>query len=103
MSWGCFKDSDTFDDTNHRVALAGAVFFALFGAIAFLRQMSGFPRLILTPEGFTQRTWFAKKEFAWSRLGDPSVGPSFLGVSSISFIDRETGFKESVSNFAKVS
>jgi hypothetical protein len=101
-AWICLKHSHTYDEVDHRVALAGAWLFALFSGIVILRQVFGVPSLTLTRDGFTQRTWFEKKYFAWSRYRDFTVGTSFLSIESISFVERQTGVKESLFNFTKI-
>jgi hypothetical protein len=84
------------------MGLAGACFFGLIGAIIILRQITGFPKLILAPDGLTQRAWLEAKHFAWSRLGDVAVGPAFLSMGSISFMDHETGVKRWIWNLTDV-
>jgi hypothetical protein len=94
LSWLCYRHSFTDDEVTHRMALAGAILFFLVGGALLLRQVLGFPKLVLEADGFTLRYLSETKRFAWARYGSFTPGP----LESISFIDRETGSTESVFN-----
>lgn len=103
FSWICYRQSHTFDEVGHRMALAGSGLFAFVGTIFLARQICGLPKLVLTPEALLQRTWFETKRFPWSRYGNFAVGNSIGPIESISFTDLEAGTKESLFNLTRLS
>jgi hypothetical protein len=102
FSWICYRHSGTYDEVDHRMALAGTCFFAVVGTIFLARQMCGFPKFVLTADALVQRSWLETKRFAWSRYDNFSPGTSIGPIESISFIDTETGFKEHLFNLTSV-
>jgi hypothetical protein len=103
LAWICYRKSGTYDETGHRMALAGACLLGLIGATLLLRQICGLPKLVLTPEHLTERSLLEKKRFAWSRYGQFTVGITLGPLESIDFVDTETGVKESLFNLTSMS
>ena len=52
LSWICFKQSNTYDETAHRLALCGSGLFVLFAVLFLIQFLRGLPTFTLTELGF---------------------------------------------------
>jgi hypothetical protein len=91
LSWICFKKSDTYDVTAHRLALCGSVVFVLFAGFFLIQFFRGLPSFTLTESGFMLNTGLAAILCPWSSYCNFRVGHSFGPLETITFIRKDTG------------
>jgi hypothetical protein len=102
LSWICFKQSNTYDETAHKLALCGSGLFVLFAAIFLIQFLRGLPTLTLTESGLILNTGLSKDLRPWSSYYNFTVGHSFGPLESIKFIRKDTGADGAILNVRDV-
>ena len=102
FSWICFKQSNTYDVTAHRLALCGSGLFVLL-AVAFVIQfLRGFPSITLTESGFILNSGMSGDLRPWDSYYNFTVGHAFGPFESIKFIRKDTGADGAILNVSDV-
>jgi hypothetical protein len=103
LSWICFRWSNTYDETAHRLALCGSGFFVIFAVVFLIQFLRGLPTFTLTESGFVLNTGLSKYLGPWSSHYNFTVGHSFGPLESIKFIRKDTGADGAILNVSGVS
>jgi hypothetical protein len=101
-SWICFKKSNTYDETAHRLALCGSGLFVLFAMLFLIQFFRGLPNFTLTESGFIWNTGLSKELRSWSSFYNFTVGHSLGPLESIKFIRKDTGADGALLNVSDV-
>jgi hypothetical protein len=102
LSWICFKQSNTYDETAHRLALCGSGLFVLFAVLSLIQFLRGLPTFTLTESGFILNTGLSKDLRPWSSYYNFTVGHSFGPLESIKFVRKDTGADGAILNVSDV-
>jgi hypothetical protein len=102
LSWICFRKSNTYDETAHRLALCGSGLFVLFAVLFLIQFFRGLPTFTLTESGFIWSTGLSKDLRPWSSYYNFTVGHSFGPLESIKFIRKDTGADGAILNVSDV-
>ena len=101
-SWICFRWSNTYDETAHRLALCGSGVFAMFAVVFLIQFLRGLRSLTLTEAAFILNTGLYKDFRPWSSYYNFTVGHSFGPLESIKFIRKDTGADGAIVNVSDV-
>jgi hypothetical protein len=102
LSWICFKKSNTYDETAHRLALCGSGLFVLFAVVFLIQFFRGLPTFTLTESGFIWNTGISKDLRPWSSYYNFTVGHSLGLLESIKFVREDTGADGAILNVSNV-
>jgi hypothetical protein len=102
-SWICFRWSNTYDETAHRLALCGSGVIVMFAVVFLIQFLRGLPSLTLTESAFILNTGLSKDLRPWSSYYNFTVGHSFGLLESIKFIRKDTGADGAILNVSDVS
>ena len=102
LSWICFKKSNTYDETAHRLALCGSGLLVLFAVVFLIQFLRGIPTFTLTESGFIWNTGISKDLRPWSSYYHFTVSHSFGLLESIKFIRKDTGADGAILNVSDV-
>jgi hypothetical protein len=102
LSWLCFKKSNTYDETAHKLALCGSGLFVLFAVVFLIQFFRGLPTFTLTESGFIWNTGISKNLRPWSSYYNFTVGHKFGLLESIKFIRKDTGADGAILNVSDV-
>lgn len=102
MSWICFKQSNTYNETAHRLALCGSGLFVLLAMLFLIQFIRGLSTFTLTESGFILNTGLSKDLRPWSSYYSFTVGHSFGPLESIKFIRKDTGADGAILNVSDV-
>jgi hypothetical protein len=102
FSWICFKKSNTYDVTAHRLALCGSAFFVLFAVVFMIQFLRGLPSITLSESGFILNSGISGDLRPWESYYNFTVGHAFGPFESIRFIRNDTGADGAILNVSNV-